>query len=86
MNGELHKTVISFKSFSINNILKFGDKITLENILKVRKAIKRQVPSIFFIGLHFQETYIGMKLAGLLVIILTFQFLDAHIWSFYYKS
>ena len=34
--------------FSSNNILKFGDKITLENILFVNKSINRQVPSIFY--------------------------------------
>ena len=33
--------------FSSNNILKFGNKITLENIIFVSKSIKRQVPSIF---------------------------------------
>ena len=33
--------------FSSNNILKFGDKITLENILFISKSINRQVPSIF---------------------------------------
>ena len=33
--------------FSSNNILKFGDKNTLENILFVSKSINKQVPSIF---------------------------------------
>ena len=33
--------------FSSNNSLKFGDKITLENILSINKSIKRQVHSIF---------------------------------------
>ena len=33
--------------FSSNNILKFCDKITLENILFISKSINRQVPSIF---------------------------------------
>ena len=33
--------------FSENNILKFSDKITLENILSVNKSINRQAPSIF---------------------------------------
>ena len=48
--------------FSSKNILKFGDKITLENILFVSKSINRQVPSIFndwftFSGnLHRYET------------------------------
>ena len=34
--------------FSSNNILKLGDKITLENIIFVNKPINRQVPSIFY--------------------------------------
>ena len=34
--------------FSENNILKFIDKITLENILFVNKSINRQVPPIFY--------------------------------------
>ena len=34
--------------FSSYNILKFGDKITLENIIFVSKSINRQVPSIFY--------------------------------------
>ena len=34
--------------FSSNNILKFGEKITLENILFVSKSINRQVLSIFY--------------------------------------
>ena len=34
--------------FSENNILKFGDKITLENVLFVNKSISRQVPPIFY--------------------------------------
>ena len=34
--------------FSENNILKFIDKITLENILFVNKSINRQVSSIFY--------------------------------------
>ena len=48
--------------FSSNNIFKFGDKITLENILSVIKSTNRQVPSIFndwftFSGnLHRYET------------------------------
>ena len=33
--------------FSLNNILKFVDKIILENILFISKSINRQVPSIF---------------------------------------
>ena len=48
--------------FSSNNILKFGDKITLENILFVSKSINKQVSSTFsdwftFSGnLHRYET------------------------------
>ena len=34
--------------FSENNILKFGDKTNLENILFVNKSIGRQVPPIFY--------------------------------------
>ena len=34
--------------FSSNNVLKFGDKVTLENILFISKSINRQVCSIFF--------------------------------------
>ena len=34
--------------FSSNNILKLGDKISLENIIFVSKSINRQVPSIFY--------------------------------------
>ena len=51
--------------FSENNILKFGHKITLENILFVNKSIDRQVPPIFMIGLHFQEICVDAKLPGL---------------------
>ena len=51
--------------FSSNNILKFGDENRSENILFVSKSINRQVPFVILIGLHFQETYIGMKFAGL---------------------
>ena len=34
--------------FSENNILKLGDKITLENILFVNNSINRHVPPIFY--------------------------------------
>ena len=34
--------------FSSNNILKFGDKITLENILFLSESINREVPSIVY--------------------------------------
>ena len=33
---------------SENNVLKFGDKITLENMLFVKKVINRQLPPIFY--------------------------------------
>ena len=33
--------------FSSNNILEFGNKIALENILFISKSVNRQVPSIF---------------------------------------
>ena len=48
--------------FFPNNILKFGDKILLENILFVSKSINRQVISIFYDwfafsrNLHVYET------------------------------
>ena len=47
--------------FSGNNILKFIDKITLENILFVNKSINRQVLPIFYDWFTFSDT----KLAGL---------------------
>ena len=34
--------------FSENNILKFNDKIALENLLFVNKSINRQVPPMFY--------------------------------------
>ena len=34
--------------FSENNILKFGDEITLENVLFVHKSINRQASPIFY--------------------------------------
>ena len=40
----LHSTPL----FSSNNILTFGDKITLENIIFIMKSINTQVPSIFY--------------------------------------
>ena len=39
--------------FSENNILKFIDKITLQNILFVNKSINRLVPPIFYDSLTF---------------------------------
>ena len=38
---------------STNNILKFGDKIILENILFVSKLVTRLVLSIFYDGFTF---------------------------------
>ena len=34
--------------FFLNNILKFGDKIILEDIFSVSKSINRQAPSVFY--------------------------------------
>ena len=42
--------------FSLNNILKFGDKITWENILFVSKFANRQLTSIFFNFFIFSGT------------------------------
>ena len=39
--------------FSENNILKFIDEITLENILFVNKSINRQMPPIFYDSFSF---------------------------------
>ena len=41
--------------FPSNNILKFGDKITLENIISVSKSINRHVPSAFNYWFTFSE-------------------------------
>ena len=38
-----------------NKILKFGDKMILENILFVNKSINRQVPPIFYDWLTFSR-------------------------------
>ena len=54
----------SYPLFSKNNILKFGDKITSENILFVSKSVDKCLP-YFIIGLRFQEVCIDTKLAGL---------------------
>ena len=55
---------------SENNILKFGDKITLEKVffLSINQSIDKSLP-YFLIGLHFQEIYIDAKLATLLMTI-----------------
>ena len=57
----------SIPLFSENNILKFIDKITLENILFFNKSINTQVPPIFYDWFTFSgDLYmIGTKLAGL---------------------
>ena len=49
--------------FSSNNILKVGDKITLENILSSVNLSTGKSFLYLMIGLHSQETYIGMKRA-----------------------
>ena len=41
--------------FSENNILKFTDNITLENILFVNKSVNRHVPPIFYYWFTFSE-------------------------------
>ena len=51
--------------FSENRILKFIDKVTLENILFVNKSINRQVSLIFYDWFKFQEICTDTKLAGL---------------------
>ena len=43
---------------SLNNILKSGDRITLENIVFVRKCINRQVPSIFYDWFTFSGNFL----------------------------
>ena len=50
---------------STNNILKFSNKITLEIILFVSKSTKGKRLLYFITGLHFQETYGGVKFTGL---------------------
>ena len=66
MNNEFQRPIISFKpTFIINDFIKFGDQITLENIvLSVNKSTDKCLP-YFMIGLHFQETYVDLKLADL---------------------
>ena len=44
----------SLRFFS-NNILKFGDKIILEDILFVSKSVNRQAPSVFYDWFIFSE-------------------------------
>ena len=50
--------------FFSNNIFKFGDKITLENIILSVNPLTGKSLLYFMIGLHFQEIYVD-KLAGL---------------------
>ena len=47
--------------FPENNILKFGGKITLENILFVNKSINRQVSPIFYDWCTFSGNLHGHK-------------------------
>ena len=49
--------------FSSNKILKVGDKITLENILSSVNLSTGKSFLYLMIGLHSQETCIGMKCA-----------------------
>ena len=56
--------------FSENNILKFGDKITLENILFVNKSINRQVSPIFYDWFTFSGNLDRYE---------TYQFLNDHL-------
>ena len=53
------------KSLSSSNIfLKFGDRITLENILFLNPSTGKSF-LYFMIGLHFQKSSISMEFAGL---------------------
>ena len=62
--------------FSSNNILKFGDKITLENIFSSVNLSTDKSLLYLMIDLHSQETYIAMKLAGWQLTILIFQLFE----------
>ena len=63
--------------FSWNNILKFGNKITLENILCSSVNLSTGKSLLYLkIGLHSQEIYIGMKHAGRQLTILIFQLFE----------
>ena len=59
----LHSNPLFFK----NNTLKFGNKITLENILFVNKSINRQVPPIS----AMYPGHLGDQHTGLVTQILT---------------
>ena len=63
--------------FSSNNVLKFGEKITLGKIIFVSKSINTQVCSIFNDWFTFSGNYIGMKLAGRQLTILIFQLFES---------
>ena len=81
--------IISFKDqlfhssplSSGNYILKFGDKITLENILFVNKSINRQVLLIYMTVSNFQEICTDTKLACLYMAISTYQLFGPKILS-----
>ena len=62
--------------FSSNIILKFGDKITLENIFSSVNLSAEKSLLYLMIDLLSQETYIGMKLAGWQLTILIFQLFE----------
>lgn len=59
----------SYPDVSKNNILKFGDKITPQNILlSINVSINQSIDKClkyFMIGLHFHEICLDPKLAGL---------------------
>ena len=63
--GQLLPLFHSSSLFSPNNILKFGDKFTLENIVFVSKSISRQVPSIFYDWFTFSRNLQRYEVAGL---------------------
>ena len=64
---------MNFKdNFFTDNILKFGGEITLEIFsLSINSLIEKYLP-YFMIALNFQEIYIDMKLACLLMTISTY--------------
>ena len=59
----------SYPDVSKNNILKFGDKITPQNILlSINVSINQSIDKClkyFMIGLHFHEICLDLTLAGL---------------------
>ena len=58
------KLLQSSPFFFKNNILKFCDKITVENVLFINQSIDKCLP-YFMIGLHFREICTDTILAGL---------------------